>query len=191
MKHWLETAATLLEAETTSLQELCQIAGGDPRTFYQGVDFSQLDLSIDDYLFIRENIVSDFVHRIERIDDVAIRVATVLQMAIEESISGRMTMLAYSDSDFRVRKVFTEIVRNRSGRLEQGFDAEVFAEYIQDLILSVRPVDRGRFLFEIAVRLAKFSSINEEIKRILRKHRGKGVQEYRSKIMDVLLKLQS
>lgn len=45
MPHWLDKIITLLQAETFDLRELARIAGGDPRTFYRGIDPVDLDLS--------------------------------------------------------------------------------------------------------------------------------------------------
>jgi signal transduction histidine kinase len=46
--HWLETVVTLLTANTADLRELALIAGGDPATFYLGVDVSKIDFSGQD-----------------------------------------------------------------------------------------------------------------------------------------------
>jgi hypothetical protein len=45
MSHWLEKVIILLEADTSDLRELARLAGGDPRTFYKGVDIKKLDLA--------------------------------------------------------------------------------------------------------------------------------------------------
>ena len=45
MPHWLDKIITLLQAETSDLRELACIAGGDPRTFYRGIDPADLDLT--------------------------------------------------------------------------------------------------------------------------------------------------
>ena len=45
MPHWLDKIITLLQAETFDLRELARIAGGDPRTFYRGIDPVDLDLT--------------------------------------------------------------------------------------------------------------------------------------------------
>lgn len=48
MDHWLKTIVHLLEAETSNLRELAEIAGSDPRTFYIGTNMDGTDLSGQD-----------------------------------------------------------------------------------------------------------------------------------------------
>ena len=43
MTHWLDTVVVLLTSETANLRELALLAGGDPRTFYLGVDTQRID----------------------------------------------------------------------------------------------------------------------------------------------------
>lgn len=54
MPHWLKTVIEIFEAPTSDLRELAHLAGGDPRTFYRGVNLSDLDTkgqNIDDMQF--------------------------------------------------------------------------------------------------------------------------------------------
>lgn len=44
MSHWLEKVLTLLKADTANLRELARLAGGNPKTFYKGVDINQIDI---------------------------------------------------------------------------------------------------------------------------------------------------
>lgn len=48
MSHWLEKVIALLEAETSDLRELARLAGGNPKTFYRGVDLNNLDTTGQD-----------------------------------------------------------------------------------------------------------------------------------------------
>jgi hypothetical protein len=43
MSYWLEKVLVLLNADTSDLRELARLAGGDPKTFYRGVDPSRID----------------------------------------------------------------------------------------------------------------------------------------------------
>jgi len=43
MSHWLEKVVVLLKADTKDLRELARLAGGNPKTFYLGVDRRKID----------------------------------------------------------------------------------------------------------------------------------------------------
>ena len=44
MIHWLQKIITILETETADLRELARIAGGNPKTFYRGINLEDLDV---------------------------------------------------------------------------------------------------------------------------------------------------
>lgn len=46
--HWLQKVMELLTANTSNLRELAEIAGGNPKTFYRGIDLSRLDTAGQD-----------------------------------------------------------------------------------------------------------------------------------------------
>lgn len=48
MAHWLDIVVDLFKADTKDLRELARIAGGDPTTFYRGVEPAELDLEDQD-----------------------------------------------------------------------------------------------------------------------------------------------
>ena len=42
--HWLDKVIEILNSDSTDLRELAEMAGGNPKTFYRGVDLSGVDL---------------------------------------------------------------------------------------------------------------------------------------------------
>jgi hypothetical protein len=48
MAHWLDIVVKILTAETTNLRELAEMANGDPKTFYVGVNLDDVDFSGQD-----------------------------------------------------------------------------------------------------------------------------------------------
>ena len=47
-EHWLDKVIEILNAETSDLRELAKLAGGDPRTFYRGVELRSLETAGQD-----------------------------------------------------------------------------------------------------------------------------------------------
>lgn len=43
--HWLDKVIDLLQADTSDLRELARLAGGNPKTFYRGINVNEVDLS--------------------------------------------------------------------------------------------------------------------------------------------------
>jgi hypothetical protein len=48
MSHWADKVVDLLTASTRDLRELAEMAGGDPRTFYRGINLEDLELTHSD-----------------------------------------------------------------------------------------------------------------------------------------------
>lgn len=112
MAHWLDDVLLLLQADTSDLRELARLAGADPKTFYRGVDRSNLDLAgqdVEGMEFSDEPkleepadsepaVLNKSLHLIRDATRGEERVAVAVRAALEHRMSGRK-LLAMLSSD--------------------------------------------------------------------------------------------
>jgi hypothetical protein len=202
MAHWLETVVKLLLASTNDLRELARIAGADPKTFYIGIDPRTLDTTdqdISDMEFSRsEEIASSFqtftietrqviAKKIRKTARQEERIAMILDMIVQDRPYGLAILEEYKSDRAKfatyaldqIRTLFTDMHVDTK-------DEYVVAGLIPRLFSYTYPLNRGRLLYFLARYLAKYPQINQAIARCLNRTASMFVEEYRSRINQLL-----
>lgn len=188
MTHWLDKVITILDAETSNLRELARLAGGDPRTFYKGINIEKLDLTgqdIEGMEFSEENFdiqreqaelelhvhqqnwpVEQVVHSIRRVRRQEERAALILAEFLNDRSRAADILQRYRyDSAMNVR----DVIR----RLEEILQDEIYGKKRSDLYIARRV--SGAFARTDANKrhlltyfIAKYLSYRPDIRRWLR-----------------------
>lgn len=134
MTHWLDMVVTLLQANTSDLRELAQLAGADPRTFYKGIELKRLDLVGQDIEGMEFSTPSEPY----------IPVGTQLVLNLEfESSEGHLLHRIRSAprQEERAAMILAAFLRDRAGamRVLRGYlDKAVLTNSVVNLLLDIR-----------------------------------------------------
>ena len=166
MKHWLEMVIILLQSDTSDLRELCRIAGGDPSTFYRGVNLDHLDLSEADREFFQQGAVSDAITRIKGAARQEERIAILLDQILQNRDVGISALFRYSrkrpsspkGSGVHSPKVQSQRVKDASN------DQLIAKSLVQQLYKEVFPDNCGVLLYFLADLLGKYPAVNAAIR---------------------------
>src|SRR6185312_7102986 len=128
MAHWLEKIITILNADTSDLRELAILAGGDPKTFYLGVDVTQID-------FQHQNIDGmEFSRPAQKAREPAKQEAT-----LEAFFNWRSNARALQ----RMKDLMQELVETRDEALKKRFEAEAGAADVTAQVAEISYELRG------------------------------------------------
>ena len=173
MEHWLDKVVALLQADTADLRELARMAGGNPKTFYRGINPRELDLegqniegmdfapvhetSDDGYsgLFVPLNseesfliAIDDLIHAIRRVGRQEERLALLLKLILENRSVGVSIIGAYGrDKAKYANRVLAELGRALEDERAQMslFEAGPTKRHSDDLLARIlqQPFSRG------------------------------------------------
>ena len=188
MNHWLDMVVTLIESDTADLRELCRIAGGDPATFYQGIDISKLELSESDRQFLQHGEISDAVSRVKKAVRQEERVALLIAQILENRKVGLCAVVQYSGERAKFAQHASSVIRQSFNSLETSSanDILIAASLVRRLFTDVFPYNAGILLLYLAKHLGKYRPVNEAIQTTLARTNSMFVELYRDQIKKTL-----
>jgi hypothetical protein len=200
MAHWLDKVVTLLQARTSNLRELAELAGEDPRTFYRGVMLSELDVEGQDltgmefasYDFAsaandnngtESSKLAETIAKTSRQEE---RVALIIQLILNDRARG-MEILERVQGDRAkfASYAFNEIRLSLSDSSEDK-DQLIVASLIPRFFSYTYPMNRGRLLYFLAEHLAGYPVVNRAIRSCLNKTVSMFVDAHRLEINELL-----
>jgi hypothetical protein len=202
MTHWLDKVITLLQARTSNLRELAELAGEDPRTFYRGISLNEVDIEGQDLSGMEferyehelapvanDNNVSTWIKLAASISAAGRqeeRVALVIRSVLYDRAGG-MEMLARFKDD-RAKFAFYAIneIRRSLSESSEDEDQAIIASLIPKFFSYTYPLNRGRLLYFLAKHLASYPIVNQAIRFCLNKTASMFVDAHRSEINELL-----
>ena len=209
MGHWLDKVLLLLSAPTADLRELARLVDEDPRTFYRGIDAADLEVDDQDVADIEfgqidssfsyaandnyapgspraletQNVIK-MVRSIGRQEE---RVALTLDLMLKDRALGFALL---QESENRGSKfenyAIEQIQASLPSHIASINDQAAVASLVSKFFTYTFPMNRGRLLFFLARHLSKYPVVNKAIKRSLDRTASMFVEEYRTKINDLL-----
>lgn len=200
MTHWLDKVFLLLEAPTSDLRELAKLAGGDPRTFYRGIDPNSLDLEgqdisgidfgVDEFDIVANDNsafeTSAVVATIARTGRQEERIAKILDLILVDRNNGLKVLSLYQGDRARFANIALEQIRSSFLKTSAGNDQFIVAQIVAKLFTTVFPLNKGALLYYLAKHLAKYSVVNSTIEKCLRRSAAQNVDVARSEIIALL-----
>lgn len=116
MSHWLDKVVSLLQAETADLRELAQIAGGDPRIFYRGINPAELDLANQDIQGMEFSSTID-----------------------QSTHIGQLELQLLSEADQQTAR--NTVIRIKTARRQEERAALLLAEFLRDRSHALQIID--------------------------------------------------
>jgi hypothetical protein len=190
--HWLDMVITLVQSDASDLRSLCQIAGGDPKTFYRGTDLSRLDLSEADREFLHTEAISNAVKQLRGAGRQEERVAIILSQLLQDRDVGILALREIATDRAEFAKTAFALIRNQF-RLDDhnnSNDELVVADLVQKLNRSVFPYNRGQLLYYLAKHLRKYPKINSTIQNCMKRSVSMAVEEVRTDVEKLLSNLE-
>jgi hypothetical protein len=188
LKHWLEMVAVLLQAETSNLRELCRIAGGDPRTFYRGVDPKELELTDDDWEFFQQDAVAEALERIGSSRRQEERVALALDQILRDKRVGLLALQELANERSKFAKFAFDYIRRKIDplSLDRATEAAVVAGIFNRLYQEVYPFNKAALMYYFAMHLGKYPTIRTTIQSRLNRSRSRIVAKGRNEVQRLL-----
>lgn len=173
MAHWLNKVVELLEADTSNLRELARLAGGDPSTFYRGVNFDRVDAAGQDVsgmLFGNDSVESQESSLLDRAPKTLLRtirgasryedrLVRLIDLLITDRASGLEVLAAYETDMSKHAQI---VLRNLSAFFENASAPPTnldLVRFVRFNFSHVMPGSRAAILYYMVVHLAKHEEL--------------------------------
>jgi hypothetical protein len=199
MAHWLDKVVTLLQAQTSNLRDLAELAGEDPRTFYRGVKLSELDIEGQDLTGMEfESYESAPVANDNKIESYKLvatiaktarqeeRVALILRLILHDRAQGMAVLAHYQGDKAKFASHALQEIRSSLSNSSENNDQLIVAALVAKFFSYAYPMNRGRLLHFLAKHLAKYPIVNRAIRSCLNKTASMFVAEHRSQVNQFL-----
>jgi hypothetical protein len=200
MSHWLEKVLLLLRSPTSDLKALAKLAGDDPRIFYRGIELGDLetegqdltgmefgDVEVDpganDNYRPEPYKVAAAIAKTARQEE---RVSLVLDLILRDRTRGFKVLMEYQSVKAKFESHALQEIRSAFSDPSTSNDQLIAASLVSKFFSFTYPMNRGRLLYFLAKNLAKYPIVNEAIRVCLRKTASMFVDEYRSRIDQLL-----
>ncbi len=200
MTHWLEKVVLLFKASTSDLRALAELVGEDPRTFYRGIELDDLEVEGQDLTgmefgdFEDDGVANDnylpdpnkiaiSIGRISRQEE---RISVILDLILRDRHRGFEILNEYEGERAKFALYAISEIRYSFGDESPANDQLIAASLVSKFFTYTYPMNRGRLLYFLARYLAKYPIVNDAISRCLSRTASMFVEEYRSKIRDLL-----
>jgi hypothetical protein len=200
MVHWLDKVLILLQARTSNLRALAELAGEDPQTFYRGVKLSDLDTEGQDLTgmefdgFEKFSVANDnnkveahkLVATIAKTSRQEERIALILQLILHDRARGMSVLAEYQGDKAKFASHALREIRSSLPDSSENTDQLIVASLVAKFFSYTYPMNRGRLLYFLAKHLAKYPIVNQAIRTSLKKTASMFVEEHRLQINQLL-----
>lgn len=185
MPHWLDKVIVLLSADTADLRELALIAGGDPRTFYHGVDPGRLELEEQDLRGIEfKRITREHVKDIHNSKSKEERLALLLDSILHNRSEGLRIIEAYADDNsIYANKSLDELKKALIAESETGkADNLALVRAVRRPLAHQLGDSRANLIYYFVKHLSKYPDIKAYLVKSYANTSSEDIDRYRSEI---------
>jgi hypothetical protein len=200
MAHWLERVVLLLNASTSDLRALAELVGEDPKTFYRGINLGDLEVEgqdltgmefgdFEDGVVANDNYLTDpnkIAVSISRVSRQEERISMIIDWILRDRRRGFIILNEYQGERAKFALYAIGEIRNSFSDESPSNDQIIAASLVSRFFSYTYPMNRGRLLYFLARHLAKYPIVNDAISRCLSRTASMFVEEYRSRIRDLL-----
>lgn len=178
----------LLQAETSDLRELCRIAGGDPATFYRGINLDELELSDGDREYFQQGMVVELIGKVRGAVRQEERISLLINQILKDRKVGISALDQYSDERAKFARDAISLIRQQfnSKDHDTSNDQLIVAKIIPKLFKEIYPYNRGALLYFLAKHIGTYPIINSVISSCLNKTASIYVDRVRPEIESIL-----